>query len=60
MTMALDQEDEVVAAASKEEKVQQEEPKGEWLSLSLINLFLLFDFSGQRLMLVSLSCSHRL
>jgi len=60
MTMALDQEDEVVAAASKEEKVQQEEPKGEWLSLSLINLFLLFDCSGQCLMLVSLSCSRRL
>ena len=61
MTLALDQEEEVVAAASKEEeKVQQEEPKGERLSLSLINLFLLFDFSGQRLMLVSLSCSRRL
>jgi len=32
MTIALDQEAEVVAAASKEEKVQEDEPKGERIS----------------------------
>jgi hypothetical protein len=41
MTMALDQEEELAAAMPKvEEKVQQEEPKGNMLSFSLTDLFL--------------------